>query len=136
MEIIRRYQSQHKIIITLCKQLVSLGTIDEVKQDAGFILKIFTTLDNILSLHLKSEDENLYPQLLTHKDPVIKNTSAAMQNELLETTNAYAAYKKKYHCKESIQLDPARYVKDTRKIIDALLKRIDKEETELYSLFN
>ncbi len=136
MNIIKRYQSQHKIIITLCKQLLSLGTIDEVKQDPEFVLKIFTTLDNILSLHLQSEDENLYPQLLSHKNSLIKNTSISMRNELLETTSAYADYKNKYLSKENIQHNPADYVNDTKTIINALLTRIEKEETELYSLFN
>lgn len=136
MEIIKRYQSQHKIIITLCKQLLSLGTINEVKQDPEFVLKIFTTLDNILSLHLQSEDENLYPQLLTHNDPLIKSTSVAIRSELVETTNAYTAYKNKYLSKESIQHNPQSYVNDTKTIINALLTRIEKEETELYSLFN
>ena len=136
MEMIKRYQSQHTIIKTLCKQLISLGTIDEFTLDVDFVLKIFSTLDNVLSLHLQSEDENLYPQLLAHKDPEIRSISAAIQTELLETTQAYDAYKTKYSTKESIQSNPTHFVDDTKQIVEALLARINKEEAELYSLFD
>jgi len=136
MDVIKRYQSQHKIIQTLCKQLISLGTINEVTLDVDVVLKIFTTLDNVLSLHLQSEDESLYPQLLAHKDPEIRSISAAIQTELLATAQAYDAYRNKYSTKESMQSNPTDFVDDTKQIVEALLTRINKEEAELYSLFD
>jgi hypothetical protein len=83
--------------------------------------------------HLKTEDWVLYPRLLASSDPHIASIARAFSDEMGGLGAAYMD-----HCKiwnaDAIAADWAGYGLASRGLLDALTKRIRRENRELYPL--
>jgi iron-sulfur cluster repair protein YtfE (RIC family) len=101
--------------------------------EAGDLFKLRHELSSTLIGHLKSEDWVLYPRLLASGQGKIAETARAFSDEMGGLAKAYTAYADKWTA-TSIDKDWAGYCGETRGIIDALTKRITRENRELYPL--
>jgi hypothetical protein len=125
---------QHGLIATEVRLIET-----EVKKDTAFIdtaeaaLHI-SRLGGLLKIHLLEEDQYLYPGLLHIADHKIQLLAEQYIDEMGDLANAYTEYKNNYNVAGKIKRNPDAFVKDSIKIIEALKKRITKEEKELYKL--
>ena len=88
-----------------------------------------------LKLHLAVEDKALYPKLLACNDTKIKEMAASFQKEMGSIKGVVDEYAKKWNA-QSIKGSPAEFVKESKKLFDALGTRIKKENDELYTAFD
>ncbi len=90
-------------------------------------------LSSTLIGHLKREDWVLYPRLLASTDPRIASVALAFSDEMGGLGAAYTQ-----HCKQwdanAIHSDWAGYCRASGVLLDALVKRITRENRELYPL--
>ena len=128
------YKSQHKIILSLCDALIRSAELCILEKETSHFESIQHTLDEILTLHLNSEDEYFYPCLAKEGDKEVRRIAQQFQIEMAETTDVYMAYKSRYNKAEYILKESDLFVKNTVDLVQALKTRIEKEEKELYSL--
>ena len=134
LNIIERFTEQHYQIISLCKELKIRSTVDNLKVDAAPAYELQKDLHETLGAHLRLEDQSLYPMLIEHHDPTVRDVASRFQKELAECPRAHNAYQEKYPTQKSIEENIHTYAEDTYDLAKQILERIQKEETELYSL--
>lgn len=83
--------------------------------------------------HLKAEDWALYPRLLASDDAHIASTARAFSEEMGGLAATFVAYIEQWKA-DTIADDWAGYCRDSSALIDALTKRIGRENRELYPL--
>lgn len=134
MEITGQFTKQHHEIISLCDRLGECAIEKHIGKDASFVHKIQQSLYKVLNLHQRLEDHAFYPMLHEHKDPRVRTTSLRLKDKFLECGNTHLLYQETYPTAQSIEANPAQYVRDTHTIISMIRNRINIEERELYSL--
>ena len=134
MEITEQFTRQHHEIISLCDRLGECAVEKHIAKDASFVHKIQKSLYKVLNLHHRLEDFAFYPMLHEHKDPRVRTTSLRLKDEFLKCGDMHRLFQETYSTVQSIETDPAQYVKDTHNIINITRNRINIEERELYSL--
>jgi len=129
-----RYKNQHKIILSMCSALEVAAQPEAIKDDFDYLWSVLKTLDDILTTHLKAEDDFLYPRLINGEDKPLSEVAKKIQDEMGTVSIAYGMYKEKFSSKESILENIESFYKETKLIVAALDERIAKEEKELFSM--
>lgn len=108
---------------------------EEVLKNQLYIALRIGTLSGILLMHLKYEDECLYPLLLQHSDEKIQAVSKKYIEEMGNLSRVFSRYQEKYlRNPQAIKNNTAEFIKETNSILYAISKRVEKEENELFPL--
>lgn len=108
---------------------------EDLPHNALWIALKIGHLSGVLNMHLKFEDDYLYPCLLESKVDEAKKVSTDLVDEMGELANLFNDYQKKYLLNpHAIRKQPDEFRHDTLRIIDSILKRIEAEEKDVYSL--
>jgi len=131
---IDNFMRQHKEIIE------ELDCIDKIlnKQDyqnyLGDFVSHINSLAGKLKIHLSTEDQFLYPNLINGNDIEMKNMANSYIDEMGNIANAFTDYKNKFNTKSKIEGKLDIFMGGTKYILSEIRKRILKEENELYIL--
>ena len=88
-----------------------------------------------LKIHLGSEDKFLYPSLLNSQDTNLKALANSYINEMGGISDIFTDYKNKFNTKSKItSIGIDKFLTETKKILDSIERRINKEENELYKM--
>jgi len=108
---------------------------EEVLNNQLWIALRIGTLTGILLMHLKYEDEYLYPLLLKHPNEEVRTTAHQFYQEMGSLSAVFDQYKDKYLKKPgAMGENPDEFVKDTQAILYDISKRVEKEEYALFPL--
>ncbi|NMA68258.1 MAG: hemerythrin domain-containing protein [Desulfitobacterium sp.] len=127
-------KSQHLTIRELLSELekeLRTGNIEEKAFDIS--LKI-SKLSGVLTLHLRSEDNYLYPNLKDAKEPQVRETAAKLYKEMGDLAEEFNQYKSTYMSATKIKANPQEFHQVSLKIIQSLKQRLDLEDRKLYVL--
>lgn len=91
-------------------------------------------LAGLLKMHLLEEDQFLYPGLLECQDNEIENMAGLYMSEMGNLASEYIEFKNKYNISSKINGNVDNFIKDAKRIMEVLKKRIQKEDSELYYL--
>ncbi|MBP1754549.1 MAG: hypothetical protein H6Q59_947 [Firmicutes bacterium] len=91
-------------------------------------------LAGFLKMHLLEEDQFLYPNLLVSTDEDIRNMVNQYIQEMGHLAEEYTIFKNKYNVGSKIKGQENVFVEEANLMIDALKKRIDREDTGLYHI--
>jgi len=105
-----------------------LGNLDEAKT---LQFELFSKL----SIHLSIEDKVFYPRFLLHFDKGIKNLARDYIVEMGNISEELKAYRSQWPNTSEIQKKPLVFIEQTEQIFTDLKTRIEKEDEELYRLF-
>ncbi|QNU67693.1 hemerythrin domain-containing protein [Ruminiclostridium herbifermentans] len=125
---------QHNEIIELAGYILSDIKNNTVDKNIDNIVKSINTISGKLKIHLLSEDECLYPNLLSSSDAALNMFGKKYYEEMSEVTKGYDEYKAKYNTSSKIKKNIGDFKEDTERIFSALSNRVEREETELYPL--
>ena len=125
---------QHKELIQTSEEI--LGLLDEgaLSRDATHVRNLLSELSRTLTYHLTMEDDALYPALVCHPDEKIKTLSKKFSGEMGGIRDTFILYITKWPDAEAVQGSPDNFISETNEIMDALLRRIDREDNELFPL--
>lgn len=127
-------KNQHIMIRQFISELETrIQAEDFVSQSFDLSLKI-GQLSGTLILHLKSEDEFLYPSLMRSTNETLRKTAEEFNRQMGTVAEVFMEYKRTYMLASNIKADPQKFRVDTRNIISALQKRLDSEDSKLYPL--
>lgn len=119
---------QHKEISIILETLKKVMNEDDSKATA----KCINELAGKITLHLKYEDDYLYPELLKSDNSVVKTTANRFMREMGDLASVFGDFKDKYNTKSKIDADVEGFKKYCKEVIKALEKRLSKEDNELY----
>ena len=127
------YITKHRIIQDYLHQLTTLinGTLD--RTNATLIAELTNKTTGVLNMHLASEDSFVYPKLLESSDTRVRSITQRYMDEMTKIADAYLAFHKKYNTPSKILADTAEFKQTFKKVRDALLLRMEREEKELYT---
>jgi len=127
-----KLRREHARLIDIIQSLASF-VLQPRPPEAEELFKVRNELTSTLIGHLKAEDWVLYPRLIANPDPTIAGTALALSDEMGGLADAYRLYVNKWTA-ISIAYDWSAYCEETRAIIEALTKRINCENRDLYPL--
>lgn len=127
-------RSQHTTIRQLVNEVeLGINSGDVTGQAFDLSLKI-GKLSGILVLHLKSEDEYLYPSLRRSSDEKVKKIAEQLNKEMGSLAAGFMEYKHTYMLASKIKEEPQKFISESKRIIDALKNRLNTEDQKLYPL--
>lgn len=129
---LKNYLEQHRALVSEITIINSLINMNDVQQNAGNIALHISTLSGKIKIHLSMEDKYLYPELQKSEDERIKKLTADYQKEMGDLAEKFLAYKDKYNTKPKILQNLATIKQETTQIFQAIEKRVQREEKELY----
>lgn len=130
MEKLNMMKNQHKeisLVINELKKAIEVG-------DYQSCSKLINALAGKLVLHLKYEDEHLYPELQRSNDVAVKNKAELFIKEMGGLASIFNDFKGKYNTKSKIESDLEGFKNLSGEVVKALENRLYREDNELYKL--
>ncbi len=128
------FRKQHEDIIILINSILNSLEFEVLKVNSHGIKKLLTKLSNIVRIHIILEDSALYPILEKIDNVDIRTKSRHFMNEMLVISETYSNYIEKWTAGSSIKEDTENFIDETRTIMEALLNRFERENTDLYEI--
>ena len=125
-----RLRDEHATLLEIAGKITETFSNDIC--DCDKINKLLHTFLNVLKAHLKAEDLYLYPSY--YKDEDKKFIAQQYSKEMKGITKVVLDYFN-YWDENLSQKNFVHFIEDTRGLFSALVNRIDKEESELYPIF-
>jgi hemerythrin-like domain-containing protein len=128
------YRTQHQQLLALAGELAPLLVTSRARQEASKARAVLSRLIGALTVHLGMEDEGLYPLLLAQGDPAVREKARRFKEEMGGIRGAVEAFAARWPTEAAIAAQPEAFAAETRSILDALGKRIEREDGELFPL--
>lgn len=125
---------QHEAIRENVKTIESLINKNSIENDSFEISKNINLLIGVLKVHLRSEDNFLYPELLNGDDDKLKDMAKHYIDEMGNINAELEKYKAEFNTKTKINNNIESFKNHTAEIIKVLKNRLDKEDKHLYPL--
>jgi hemerythrin len=132
----QQYRQQHDQISELVNSLIARLNEHALANDATAVSKTLSQLTGLLRCHLQMEDDFLYPRLRTHKDEKIRELAKQYQDEMGSLLEVYNSYFQRWITHKHIQANPVKFISETFDVIAALNTRIERENNNLYALYD
>jgi len=132
MSSLAQLRNEHAELVKIVKDLEDLIAA-EAPPPALALFEVRRKLSSVLIAHLKAEDWVLYPPLLSSTDPKVAEIARHFVDEMGGLAQAFTLYVERWDAL-SIESDWPRYQRESHGIIEALTKRIIRENQELYPL--
>ncbi|AVP54662.1 hemerythrin domain-containing protein [Clostridium tetani] len=121
--------------IEICKIIEDINSLlCNIESNSSKISLNINLLSGKLKIHFQTEDKFLYPDLFNSEVSKIKTTAKSFVNEWGYLSSVFEDYKNKFNTKSKICSNISLFEKETKKIINALNDRINREEKDLYTL--
>lgn len=130
----KMFRDQHDDLLKAASKLKAELNADKLGRDAVPAKSALAQLLGKLSVHLAMEDKSLYPQLLKHSDQRVQTTASRFVSEMGAIGKVLGDYQKAWPSDAAIQQNPRGFVQQTGTILEALGRRIEKENSELYKM--
>ena len=129
-----KYQQQHHEIVGTVTDILEQLNENAIKSRPDLVHSLLSRLYSQLHEHLVLEDQTLYPDLLHHRDEAVRTAAEQFMKEMGGLNNAFKEYLNCWQTSDNLQIDPQSFIQASRRIFDALAKRIAKEDLELYPM--
>lgn len=100
------------------------------------VSRLLANLTGTLTFHFTMEDKLLYPYMLGVSDKSVAETAQRYMAEIGGLAKVYEQFNKKWSSREAIRTNAEQFCSETRDLFDAMGKRVEREESELYPLYD
>jgi iron-sulfur cluster repair protein YtfE (RIC family) len=132
MQHMDKLHDEHQQLLTLARQLSQVVARSEPPPQVE-LFELRNKLASTLIAHLKTEDWALYPELFRNGDATVSATARRFNDEMGGLASDFSVYSSRWTTM-TIPANWAGFCTESREIINALVKRIECEEAELYPL--
>lgn len=128
----KQHEDIRKIIKELREDIYDLESI--AKSSSLWIALKIGTLNGIMQMHLKYEDDYLYPLFLKNRqNQKLQEIAEQFVRDMGNLAQQFKEYQEKYlRNPEIIKKDTKLFIDETERILEAISRRIDREENELF----
>lgn len=130
---IDKFKKDHGAIFTAIKELRSLVK-NGIAENADAIAKAIVEISSVIKLHLAAEDKFLYPALVNSTNAEAIQIGRKYQDEMGNIAAAYMDFVGKWNHAPKVTANPEGFRTDANAIFQALHRRIQNENKELYPL--
>lgn len=130
------FRHHHTEVRALAARIHELLNHDAIAADAGPVSSVVRELFGKFGVHLAIEDSTLYPRMLAHNDPRLQQAALRFQREMGGLKTQFDGFRRAWPGPLAISRDPKAFIAATRDILAALAKRIAREDSELYDLYD
>ncbi|AGA68351.1 hypothetical protein Desdi_0826 [Desulfitobacterium dichloroeliminans LMG P-21439] len=130
-DLLKKQHTNIRQLVQEIDQEINSGNLEQKAFDLS--LKI-SKLSGILVLHLKSEDDYLYPNLKGSANEEMRKTAQQLYSEMGTLAADFMKYKSTYMSATKIKDNIPEFQEASKKIISALTKRLDTEDRRIYQL--
>jgi hemerythrin-like domain-containing protein len=128
------FRQQHREIMQVVSDISPRLVAERLKEDASGVRSMISALAGKLLVHLAMEDRSLYPTLTGSGDKAVVSLARAFMDEMGDLKVVFNDYLKKWPTAMAIQADVNAFISDTRGIFNALGRRVEREDKELYGM--
>lgn len=125
-------KEQHKDIARIVNTLKNHIDQNNIEEDGLEIAKTINLLAGRLTIHLKLEDDYLYPELIKSENANTRALAEKFSREMGGLATTFMDYKNKFNTRSKIVDNKDAFRENTLIIIKALEERLQKEDTQLY----
>lgn len=130
------YREHHRDIRLIISDIKHSLSSDNIDNDPENIALHTRKLFGKFGTHLAIEDKAFYPKAINHPNTKLSKLARQFQDEMGGLGEAFHTYKQKWPGPIAISKNPNGFVKETQEIIFLLEKRLEREEGELYELYD
>lgn len=127
---IRQFRAQHEEILQILHKLKDLAK--DVVKNYNQIARHLIMLRYKVKVHLSSEDKILFPVVRNNGNEEETSLLASYEEEMNGLAGVFLEFIECWEFGEQILESPEEFLQQAVAAIEALTKRIDKEESELY----
>lgn len=131
---IDNFKRQHESISRQIEDIDVALSLTNIRNDAFNVSLKLSRLAGTILVHLKAEDDFLYPTLKASPNPDTRSTSERLHREMGSLAQNFLAYKETYQSASRISAQPEKFLAETKTIFAALRRRLETEDRELYTL--
>jgi hemerythrin-like domain-containing protein len=132
MTVLDAFQRQHTQILRIANEIGDLLKEAATPEGATRHRALLSTLSGTLNVHLAMEDGSLYPRLARDEDPEVRAIAAKFEREMQGLSKSFRSHLDRWASARAIRERPSEFAGETKRIIDALSRRIAFEDAELY----
>ena len=125
---------QHRELLRIATEIGVLIRPDRMPLDAIKIRMLIASMAGILNVHLAMEDGVMYPQLLQHSDVSVRALAKRFIDEMGTLRATFTDYVHRWNVPGAVLQISDVFVRETSVLLDALVRRIGREDFELYPL--
>ncbi|MGC7873279.1 hemerythrin domain-containing protein [Desulfosporosinus sp. SYSU MS00001] len=125
---------QHDESIFRIKEIFTYLIPEYLKANAQQVRNLLSTFIGKANIHRATEDEYLYPKLLKHESPELRNLAQKYYDGFISSKDVLGNYSTKWAAFSKIKENPNEFIDDTKMVLTKILDRIDKENNELFTL--
>ena len=126
------YISKHDSIrneLSAIERIIRKNLDDNSSSDAASSI---VRLSAVIKMHLASEDTYLYPSLLKNSNEKVRLMTKAYESEMKNLEKNIESFLLKYNTPSKISANCPSFAFDFALVYEALNRRMDREEKELY----
>lgn len=130
------FRQTHDELLQLAGEISKLLTPAELQKDAAKVRSLLSRLAGKLSVHLQMEDKSLFPSIEAYGDARLNSMLKRFVEEMGGLKDAFTKYTNKWANPDHIKNNAVEFINETKSVFNALAKRIEKENRELYKLID
>lgn len=123
---------QHEEIAEIISDIKSDIDQKDIAKEALEISSKISNLAGKLKVHLNTEDQYMYPQLLKSSNSEVQTTAQAYIDEMGTISTVFMEYKDRFNTRTKITNEIDLFVSESKRIFSLLQQRIAKEDSNLY----
>lgn len=132
--IIGLLKEQHAEIVRDMQALQEILKLPVSLENEQKVRKLLKVLDHRVILHLVQEDQLLYPRLsIVEQDP-IQEMARRFIDEMGGMAGEFSRYMQRWQTEDELVHHWEQFIEHTRVLADRLIRRIEREERELFPL--
>lgn len=129
-----RYHEHHADIRGQLAELRGRIGAGALAQDPDAARKALVSLVAKLNIHLAFEDTALYPTLLNHRDPRVRDKSRHYMEDMGGIKEEVKAHLGRWLSEARVRAEPDAFRRETEALLAALERRLQAEDTDFYPL--
>ena len=134
MNVTKQLRAQHVQIAELINDINGSLKVGWVSENSDKLRSQLAKLSGVLKIHLLMEDDHLYPLLMKSIDDDIAATAKRFKEEMGSLSDTFKGYSERWLRLKNIHDEAEDFVTETKAVFDALVKRVIREDNELYPL--
>lgn len=131
LSILKRQHSEISVMLTELKKVIRGRNFEG---NASAVAGQINILAGKLKVHLNTEDQYMYPQLLQSDNEKVRDTAQSYIDEMQAISRRFMEYKERFKTKTKIIDDLQSFFEESNKVFEMLETRIEKENTSLYAI--
>ncbi len=130
----RQHTDIRALVATIQRKVKDNQSQEAMTLQVQDIVKDINALTGKLKVHMSTEDKFLYPDMRASDNAKLRNAEKKYSNEMQEISQAFVDYSKTFNTRSRVLADTKAFVSETNRVLGLLVKRLDREDHELYPL--